>query len=792
MRAAVVLCAAYAGLVAALALALPARLGHMAVEAGATGACLAATVCLLWTGWLARGAERRWRLLVGLTAVIALVAAIVNTRYGIEHDSALPPGFSPVYAVLLVAYLPALAGLFTFPSDPLIGRATAGPRGHRWYLVTAADSILAVGSLTLIFWAALLAQGVTIVRAGTGTALTSLGTAAGSTVLLIAAVLLVTFRRPRSVLVIALLGGGLAALALSSVFYLLTAVMFGARITPAAHLGFVLGWILLLLAPLVPTRPPRPDRAVGPGRRILWIHAALPYASLGVAGTFALGQLVVGEHIDRLELFGLFGLLILIVVRQTMTLGENTHLLSLVEVHRQQLHHQAFHDPLTGLANRALFAERLDRAVARHDRDGLPFAVLFCDLDDFKKINDALGHAAGDELLAVTAARLRAGVRDAGLVARMGGDEFAVVLDHETVATEALARRLAAVVRAPYAISGGRSRTVGASFGLVLNGSADCRSVRPTSADGVLRDADAAMYAAKRQGKDRLVIYRPDLAADDSIVRARCDLAEALRAEPAKGVMSVVYRPVVDLREGQTVVAADATPRWDHPLLGPLDGEPLCRLAAEAGLVRELDAFLLRTVCGDLALSRGWTAGGQREPVAFVPVASGRVVDEELRDELTGLVAAACLHPGALVLLLTDTSGIADLAAVAAVLRRLAGFGVRIALDDVGGDRHTLAAIASLPVQFMRLDRALTEPARAPDRELAVEVRDAVLGAARRRKLAVLADGIADHAAERSLAALGCQLGAGTLYGPPRTLIEVFGHIRDADSAADGARVPAP
>jgi diguanylate cyclase (GGDEF)-like protein len=504
---AVLVCAAYALVVMLLAAFLSMAAGLAVVEIATAIASLAAVGCLAWSGAHAHGADRWWRLLVGVTAASGFIASATNAWYATQHGNTPPNQLSLAYAAGVLAYAPALAGLLIFPSDPRASTSPGSRHGYHWYAIMAVDSVLIAGSLILLVWSTLLWPAIRSSNLDSVGLVITLASALGNLVLIAAVVLLATFRRPRSLLTIVLLGAGLASLTLSMAELLTLVGLDGQPLEPVYYRGFMVGWILIVLAALVPV-PTADHRARDrPDSRMLWLHASLPYAALGAAGILALAQLATDSPIGRVELYGLFGLLLMVVLRQMMTLGENARLLTLVEQSRQALHHQAFHDPLTGVANRALFADRLQHALDRRARDRKPFALLFCDLDDFKRINDTFGHATGDELLRLTANRLDASVRAADTVARLGGDEFGVVLVGSDD-PESVCRRLATTVRAPWSVAG-IPEPVGISLGLVLTDPPGTRAEREIDADSLLREADAAMYAAKRRGTGGLVIRTP-------------------------------------------------------------------------------------------------------------------------------------------------------------------------------------------------------------------------------------------------------------------------------------------
>ncbi|ADP82117.1 GGDEF domain-containing protein [Pseudofrankia inefficax] len=495
----------------------PARIattaGDLVAEVGAASACF-------WTARRAAVGDRRWRVLIGLFAVglawgglLTLVTLLTGGSVAAQSTSG--------YLVLVAFYGLALAGLLSLPTCRVEGRTGRGRRGGagRWHAIVVMDSVLIVGSLLLLEWGTVL-QAVAR-SAGLDPVVLTASLVQQVTVLALAAavLLIATFRRPRSPLTSALLGGGLLVYGLTnSVFVYRTA--HGRYDLPAWSLiPFIASLLLIALAALapMPASVDLDDRAP-PGPRTMWAHAALPYAVLVVAGLLVLGRRATGATVDRLESYGLVSLLVLALARQMLTIAENTGLLAEVRERGTQLQRLAFHDPLTGLANRALFTRRL-RGVVDPDSepaaDGAPterqtgVSVLFLDLDHFKAVNDTFGHAAGDELLRISAARLRAGARASDTVARIGGDEFAVILDGGGPdGPVRVAERLATAVQTPCRLAG-QTYIPRASLGLVTLDP----TARPASPDALLHQADLAMYAAKREHAGRLVVYHPDLAA---------------------------------------------------------------------------------------------------------------------------------------------------------------------------------------------------------------------------------------------------------------------------------------
>ncbi|ADP82287.1 putative bifunctional diguanylate cyclase/phosphodiesterase [Pseudofrankia inefficax] len=755
-------CLAYLAVVAVCALLLPSTAGAQLSSCAAAAACLAVVVCLVWTGRRAQGADRRWRLIIGIATIPTVLVSAWHLRWIFGHGAVVPAHVPWAAAAFLLIFAVYLAGILAFPTDPLeVGDAGfgVGRDGYYWYAIIALDSLVVVGSVFLIAWATIMEPAIRSHHIDTPGLVSNTGTVVGYLILMAAVLLLATFRQPRSGLALALLGAGMSVMMLSTALYLSVAAAGGVGIAPAADVIAATGWLLLLLAGLVPIpgSPAAVRRRGGP--RVLWLRSALPYLALGVAGVLLVSQLIADGAVDRVEWVGLIGLLLIALARQLMTLGENTVLLASVEASRQELRYQALHDPLTGLANRALFADRLQHALAF--RESRPFALVYCDLDDFKRVNDTLGHAAGDSLLTTTAARLRAGVRPGDTIARLGGDEFAILLGDGHGDPEAACQRLAETIRAPTMLAG-HPQPVGASLGLVI---ADAHS--PPAADALLREADLAMYAAKREGKGGLVVYRPDLSTHESAPQTRAALAYALRGDERYGTITVHYQPVVDLRTGG-VSALDAVPHWSHRLLAQSPPDLLAHLADEAGLTVPLVGLVLRRVCRDVAAQNPRLRGRP----AFVSVPVRRDLEGTSVAEVADLLAHHDLPPQTIILRLSETCGVSDLDAAAPLLRRLAGRGIRLALDGVGGRASTFAAWRTLPIEIIRLDHTLTDVDSSPGAHRTRRIRDAVLAAAAHLDLTVATTGIGNHAQARELAAAGCHLGTGPYYGPPRPLDE--------------------
>ncbi|ONH26630.1 GGDEF domain-containing protein [Pseudofrankia asymbiotica] len=523
VRYAIVASALLLGLDVAFAALLDLDSARAATLFVAAVAQLAAAVACFWSARRVHGTERRWRVLIAITATGVMMGTLSVAPAFLAGHMPHQGGMSAGYAAFLVLYGLALAGLLSLPTDPLEGnRASQGrwrPGAYRWYTITLLDCVLIVGSLVLAQWTMTLAARV---RAPNTEAfeLALIHQVAGL-VLAAAVVLIACFRRPRAPATLALVGAGLVTYALTTNLLPYIAAVRGLYQPKWELIGFALAFLLIFLAALIPVpRPAQSDGPAPPGPRAMWAHAVLPYVVLAAAGLLIVLKLVDGARLDPFETYGMIALLVVALVRQMVTVAENTHLLAETREQKQQLHHQAFHDPLTGLANRALFTRRLQRALTAatdggatratdgHD-GGMRMSVLFLDLDGFKRVNDTFGHAVGDELLQIVADRLRAETRAADTAARLGGDEFALVLDGGDPGDSLrVGERLAVAVQAPCLLAG-RPYTPRASLGMVI---LDGAATRPATPDVLLHQADLAMYAAKRRQTGTLVVYHPALA----------------------------------------------------------------------------------------------------------------------------------------------------------------------------------------------------------------------------------------------------------------------------------------
>ena len=397
-------------------------------------------------------------------------------------------------------------------------------------LVLLLDALLVAGSLFVITWSTALGA---VVRAGAPTPPAfAIAIAYPITDLALVAVVVALVAatpgalRDQSQLV--LLGLGLVALAVSDSVFAYLVGTGATHVPPLATAGFMAGPALIAVAGFGAANGRPAHLATQAEHDITWWHLLLPYVPVVVTGGLILSQVAAGKRLGMVEASVACLVVCFVVARQITTLVDNSILLKRVSQGRQRLLYQASHDPLPGLANRALFSERLTMAIQRHRDEGRPFALMFADLDDFKVINDNLGHAAGDRLLRAVAKRLTACVPDADHVARLGGDEFAVLVEVDNMAPETKCEQIMDALRRPFHL-GGASLTVSASVGVVTPMPAE----PALTAGTLLRRADTAMYTGKRNGKGML-IHLPNTATEAVIGGHLGDLGD----RSARGYMS--------------------------------------------------------------------------------------------------------------------------------------------------------------------------------------------------------------------------------------------------------------
>ena len=432
----------------------------------------------------------------------------------------------------------------------------------------------------------------------------------------------------------------------------------------------------------------------------------------------------------------------------------------------RRLLHQASHDTLTGLPNRMLLRDRVEQALARRRRSGAPLAVIFLDLDDFKNVNDTLGHAEGDAVLQEVARRLDSCIRSCDTATRLGGDEFAVLIDDLTDESQAMtvAERILESLAQPLDVAG---RTVEPTGSLGIAFAVDGRD----TADALLRDADAAMYLAKDRGKGAYAIYEPAMhAAAVARLELKVDLARAV----ADGEITLVYQPVVDLRSGE-IRAYESLARWTHPERGPVAPAEFIPLAEETGLIVPLGRDLLFEACRQAAVFHAACVVGTPLRVS-VNVSARQLASDGLVDDVREAVLAAGIRPCDLILELTESAIMSDVDLAVARMAELREFGVGLAVDDFGTGYSSLNSLRSFPMDRLKIDRSfvggLDDARTRALTEMIVELGGLL-------DLQVVAEGIETEAQMHTVLELGCVFAQGYLLQRPAPAGDVLAHLAE-------------
>jgi len=428
-----------------------------------------------------------------------------------------------------------------------------------------------------------------------------------------------------------------------------------------------------------------------------------------------------------------------------------------LSVLQEQLHHQAYHDPLTGLANRTLFTDKVREALNASRGE---VAVLFIDLDDFKTVNDSLGHSAGDELLMSVAARLRACLRPEDVVARLGGDEFAVMVEDGGNAEDAstgVARRIMDAFVMPLAV-GSESVAVYVSVGIAIGAGRDATS------EELIRDADVAMYKAKSAGKNRFQVFHPSMGA---AVLERHGLKEELRLAIEREQLTLYFQPIVTLDTGE-LVAEEALVRWQHPRRGLVAPNDFLPLAEETGLILSVGQYVLEAACHQ---AKAWQLGrppgpGGPEVAVHVNLSAIELRDRQLPGRVRETLAQTGVDPRMLVFEVTETLLLEDAVHVTKTITDLRELGVRFALDDFGTGYSSLSYLHTLPLDMLKIAKSFVDGLSRGGREASF-VR-MIIELARTLGVGVVAEGIETPEQVAALAALGCDLGQGFYLGRPR------------------------
>ncbi|MEO6714521.1 MAG: EAL domain-containing protein [Mycobacteriales bacterium] len=434
------------------------------------------------------------------------------------------------------------------------------------------------------------------------------------------------------------------------------------------------------------------------------------------------------------------------IVLNTRDIGDRRQL-------ERELLHQAFHDPLTGLANRSLFRDRVEHALAQFSRRQRPLSVIFVDLDGFKSVNDSLGHAAGDALLVSVADRLLACVRHGDTVARLGGDEFAMLIEEVDGESEAvlLADRVLELLREPVVVDG-NPVFVGGSLGI-----ATTITGLETSGE-LLRNADLAMYRAKSSGKNSYQRYEPGM---HSAVMQRMQREGDLRQAVEKGQFVLHYQPTVDLRTGR-LAGVEALLRWWHPVEGIVPPSDFIPLAEETGLIVPMGEWALRESC--LQGAR-WQLQYGANAYVGVNISGRQLQDPGLPAMIADALDQSGLQPHLLVLELTESMLMAESDELIETLRLIKALGVQLAIDDFGTGYSSLSYLHRFPVDILKVDRAFVARIQGRDDEDGLAATIVRLGQS--LQLKIIAEGLEDFDQLSALQNMGCQYGQGFYFSRP-------------------------
>lgn len=460
--------------------------------------------------------------------------------------------------------------------------------------------------------------------------------------------------------------------------------------------------------------------------------------------------------------------------RETIFNGENAMIICPNDVTarirmRRDLEHQALHDALTGMPNRSLFSDRLLHAHQRLERSGGYYAVLMLDLDNFKTVNDSLGHSAGDDLLIRVSERLTASVGLGNTAARLGGDEFAILFEDLAEPNEApaAAEQLRAALRAPFVIAG-RSVTVTATIGIASSIGAD-------AAADVSRNADVALYVGKADGKDRCAVFTDSMYVS---TLERMTLEQDLRAGIGRGELLLLYQPKVDSQTGR-LAGVEALVRWNHPSRGLIAPDAFIPIAEQSGLINDLDTWALTAACRQAQL---W-AEACIDPVPVAVNVSGRsLVTCKLLERVIDALKHTGLDPRLLELEITESAAVPQQGEVLGLLQAIRDLGVRVAIDDFGTGYSVLSRLLKFPVDTIKIDLTFTRAIVAEHQPAPIV--DAMIAMGLSLGLKVVAEGVETEVQRRYLATRHCTELQGYLISRPVAPEEIVARFARAKRPA--------
>jgi diguanylate cyclase (GGDEF)-like protein len=701
-----------------------------------TAALLTAVNCALAAGSSSGRLRVAWAGLAGAALSWAVGAAIWSWYELVLQTTGPFPGLSDLgYLGFPIGAVIALA---VFPSNV----------DHAHLRRMTLDGLTTACAIGLISWGTALGA---VVRAGgdtiLGTYVSAAYPASDIALLVVCVLVLSRSRAHRTPLVLIAAGLALMALGDSGYAYLVATDSYTAG-SNLIDLGWFFAFGVLAFAPLAPGATRADTQVKAPSVA----GTLLPYVPLGGAFAFLGWQAATNNRVSLVETSLAIAVVLLVLLRQFLTVRDNQSLARALAVRESQLHHQAFHDQLTGLANRALFVDRVEHALALHRRDRRPLAICFLDLDGLKGVNDGLGHSAGDDLLRQASERFRRELSDVDTLSRFGGDEYAVLLENEPDPVR-VARALLESLQAPFSLSG-REASVLASIGV-----AQVDFMDPTpGVDELLMRADHAMYVVKRSGKADVLLHTAGMQLEEvDDVRVGRALAQALSDKQ----LTVSFQPVVDLSTGR-LDTLEALARWS-PDGCPVSPEVFVRAAQACHLIDALFRFVLSEACDQLV--RWTTLPGGADLRVAVNVSPGQLSSASFPRLIEAELARHGLAGDRLVVEITETGKLPDTPTTRAVCHELRRLGIWLSVDDFGSGLGALARLIDLPINEIKIDRSVINNLDQDDTRRRFVW--GVVSFAERIGVTVIADGVEREAERDALIDLGCHRAQGFLFSKP-------------------------
>lgn len=444
----------------------------------------------------------------------------------------------------------------------------------------------------------------------------------------------------------------------------------------------------------------------------------------------------------------------------------NENLEEVIAARTKEIEYQAYHDKLTGLPNRALFLDRLSQALRRCFRTKRTISVLFIDLDNFKLVNDSLGHDMGDALLNQVAERLSDAVRPGDTVARLGGDEFTILLEDILGEEEPkqVATRILDSLKEPF-ILGSTEAFANASIGIAI------KTNPLESAESLLKSADTAMYHAKGLGRSRYIFFSPHM---HELAKERLEMETALRKAVIEGDITAAYQPLIELKSGQ-IVGCEALARWQHPEKGSIPPSVFIPIAEETGLIVPLGWKLLEEACSQAMILRDIL--NQPNFIMSVNLSGRQFQSGSLVQMIQQTLSKTKLPPHCLKLEITESILMENREESIERMRELKALGVYLALDDFGTGYSSLSTLHAFPIDTLKIDKSFIS--RLEEEEGAQAIVEAILAMAHTLKIDVTGEGVESEAQADLIRRLGCQLGQGFLFDRPLTGDGLSDRLRD-------------